>query len=357
MKADADIVRLGVPFVAGVGLSALIRSPFVCASAALAASAACLFLASMRRKADIPVLSLLFLSLGVLCHSGQAVFPPRHFSPPLARAALEKFSALIDSIPFSDRGTSALLKALLTGQRKELGRAVTLSFRAAGASHLLALSGLHLGVIYLILSKLLSILGNSRIACAARSGLIVGFSAFYVLMTGASPSIVRAFLFIVLAEIAGNCPGRSKTPIGVWCTAMLIQLVFRPESVSSVGFQLSYLAMLGIFLVYPSMKAWYPGSGHKREKWNPLRRIWEAMALSASCQLFTAPLVWITFHTFPRYFLLTNLLALPLTEALIACGVALTVLSALGCAPPPLLSLTDFLSVTLRRSLEIIASM
>ena len=356
MKADADIVRLSVPFVAGVGLSAWIDAPTVCASAALAAVAACFFFAarSGRRTA---VIALLFLGLGVLCHSGAAILPFRNPAPSAASGALGKLSALIDGLPFSERETNALLKTFLTGQRKGLGKALSGSFRAAGASHLLALSGLHLGVIYLILSKLLAVIGNSRLAYAVRSVLIVACSAFYVLMTGASPSIVRAFLFILLAEIARNCPGRSKTPLSVWCTALLIQLVFRPEVISSTGFQLSYLAMLGIFLLYPSMKEWYPGGGSKREKWNPLRRMWEAMALSTSCQLFTAPLVWITFHTFPRYFLLTNLIALPLTEALIACGVALTALAAFGSSPVPLLRLTDCLSFALRRSLDIIASL
>ena len=356
MKADPDIIRLSIPFVAGVGLSSWTSAPFICASAALAAVAACFFF-SVRSGRRTAVIVLLFLSLGVLCHSGSAILPYRIPVPAAASAALEKLSALIDSLPFSERETNALLKAFLTGQRQGLGRAMTGCFRAAGASHLLALSGLHLGVIYLILSKLLAILGNSRLAYAAHSVLIVACSAFYVLMTGASPSIVRAFLFILLAEIARNCPGRSKTPIGVWCTAMLIQLVFRPEAISSIGFRLSYLAMLGIFLLYPAMKDWYPGGGSKRERWNPLRRMWEAMALSTSCQLFTAPLVWVTFHTFPGYFLLTNLIALPLTEALIACGIALAALAAIGLAPLPLLRLADSLSFALRRSLEIIASM
>ncbi len=356
MNADPDIIRLSIPFVAGVGLSAWVGAPFICASAALASVAACFFF-SARSGRRTAVIALLFLSLGVLCHSGSAILPFSIPAPAAASTALEKLSALIDSLPFSERETNALLKAFLTGQRKGLGRAMTGCFRAAGASHLLALSGLHLGVIYLILSKLLAILGNSRLAYAARSVLIVACSAFYVLMTGASPSIVRAFLFILLAEIARNCPGRNKTPLGVWCTAMLIQLVFRPEAISSLGFRLSYLAMLGIFLLYPVMKEWYPGGGSKRERWNPLRRMWEAMALSTSCQLFTAPLVWVTFHTFPGYFLLTNLIALPLTEALIACGIALAALAAIGLAPLPLLRLADSLSFALRRSLEIIASM
>lgn len=355
MKADADIVRLSVPFVAGVGLSAWIGAPRICTPAALAAVAACFVLAAQggRRTA---VIALLFLGLGVLSHSGSALLPFRRPAPPSASVALEKLSVLIDSLPFSERETNALLKAFLTGQRKELGREMAGYFRAAGASHLLALSGLHLGIIYLIMNKLLGVIGNSRPAYALRSALIIACSAFYVLMSGASPSIVRAFLFIVLAEIARNCPGRSKTPLGVWCTAMLIQLVFRPEAISSIGFSLSYLAMLGIFLLYPSMKEWYPGGG-KRERWNPLRRMWEAMALSTSCQLFTAPLVWVTFHTFPQYFLLTNLIALPLTEAMIACGVTLTALAAFGSAPEALLRITDCLSFALRRSLEIISSM
>ncbi len=363
MRDKNDIVWISVPFVAGTGAAAAMDSPSLTGAVSLAAVALCMLAAVHMRGKELPVTVLLFLSLGIFCWSSRAVFAnfPVHGAGvlrSLAGDALTRLSEVISRIPFPHTGTGPLLRALLTGQRDLLGRDTVGAFRSAGASHILALSGLHLGVIYLILSRLLGIFGNSRAAWALRSALIIALSAFYVAMTGASPSIVRAFLFITMTEIARHCPGRRKTAISVWCTALLLQLSFSPESVSSIGFQLSYLAMLGIFTLFPFMKAWYPGIGGKAPGWDLLHRAWDAMALSISCQMFTAPLVWVTFHTFPKYFLLTNLIAMPLTGALMGTGIATVVLEALPLpCPPALVRLTDLLSTTLIRSLGIIASM
>ena len=260
-------------------------------------------------------------------------------------------------IPFPHGETNALLLALLTGRRERLDRATVQSFRSAGAAHILALSGLHLGIIYLILSKLLFFFGNSRTAWILRSTLVVGLSAWFTIMTGANPSTVRALLFIALAETARNCPGRRSSPVGIWCAALLIQLCLKPGIIVSAGFQLSYLAMLGIFLLYPVLKGLYPGSGSPAEGWDPVRRIWNSMALAISCQCFTSPLSWLRFHSFPQYFLLSNLIAMPLTGCLIAGGLACTALEAAAKSPRLLTQAVDWIAVALMRSLEIIAGM
>ena len=143
-------------------------------------------------------------------------------------------------------------------------------------------------------------------------------------------------------------PGRRRRSVNVFCAALTVQLAVSPTVVGSLGFQLSYLAMLGIVLVFPRLEAWYP-DGRRRD---PVRRIWSAVALTLSCQLFTAPLVWVRFHSFPKYFLLTNLGALPLTEGFILCA-----LPALlpGC-PQGIKNLADTLGQTLILFLEAIAS-
>jgi competence protein ComEC len=111
--------------------------------------------------------------------------------------------------------------------------------------------------------------------------------------------------------------------------------------------------MAGIFLLYPRLEAWYPAG----PRIDPLRRIWQAAALSISCQVFTGPLAWYRFHTFPPYFLLTNLLALPLTTILMGTAVATLLLQGLGCCPGFLLHATDALARTLVWMLGIISSM
>ena len=111
--------------------------------------------------------------------------------------------------------------------------------------------------------------------------------------------------------------------------------------------------MAGIFLLFPLLEAWYPPS----VSWDPMRKIWSMAALSISCQLFTGPLAWLRFHSFPKYFLLTNLLAIPLTTVLMAIAVTTVALGVLGWCPALLIQATDGLCRLLVWVLEVIASM
>ena len=372
------MVVLSVPFLAGAIAAAALGAGPAAGSVCLAGAACCLAAMALRKGRRTWLAALLFLLLGAFTWSSRnvclisaggpssrdgGVSPkdelPRGKLPPagLREMALERLSAVIRRIPFPHRETNALLLALITGRRELLDRATVQSFRQAGAAHILALSGLHLGIIYLILSKLFLFLGNSRPAWIIRSCIIVLMSGFYTMMTGAGPSTVRAFLFICLNEIARNCPGRRKPPAGVLCTALLIQLCARPSVLFSAGFQLSYLAMLGIFLIYPRLRDWYPPSNGRGGRWDPVRRTWESMAMSLSCQVFTAPLVWLRFHTFPKYFLLSNLISLPLTGLLISGGLACTVMEAAKTSPRLLARAVDWLAMCLRNSLETVSSM
>lgn len=357
MDGAKDIVALSIPFAAGVAAAAAMPPGETClywtAAAACTAAGAMLCLSCGRGGRILAIMGTYF-ALGVLCWCSAALGGGTgRKCPDLAARALTALTGLIDSAGFRGDETSALLKALLTGQRKALSTATADAFRASGASHILALSGLHLGVIYGVLTKVLSILGNSRAGSAARSVITVAAAGFYVLMTGASPSIVRAFLFIAMNEWSRHSPGRRRRPVAVLCAALTVQLAISPATISSLGFQLSYLAMLGIFLVFPQLEGWYPPG----RKGDPMRMIWNSLALSLSCQIFTAPLVWWHFRTFPKYFLLTNLIALPVTEVLITSSAAVLALNAAGICPSFAVSAVDRLADALIFCLKIIAEM
>lgn len=359
MTEEKEIVGLSVPFAAGTAVGALLLyaadCPFSLASVTAIALAFSLFHLCSTPRARVPVLAMSLLLCGIFCSLSRAISAPFAQSgvlPNAANGAASWLKNTIDCIPYSNSGSSELVKALLTGDRSGLGKDVINVFRTAGASHILALSGLHLGFIYAILLRLFFFLGNSPTACKIRCGLIIIVTGFYSMATGGSPSIIRAFIFISLNETA-RLLGRERRPLRIYCAALFIQLALNPASVSSVSFWLSYLAMAGIVLIFPKLCSWYPSAGDG----DMMRKIWEAAALSISCQIFTAPLVWCVFGSFPKYFLITNLLAMPLTSLVMLFSIATVALSALGICPSFLVLVDEKILNALLWTLRIISEM
>ena len=432
MTETADIKPLALAFTFGAASGLLLSR--ISMHAAYISSATSLLVAltltvitsADRRQAEI---LLLFLTAGVFCAATSTLTSLGAVAgKPLFAGLAADFRSMISSIPFPHEGTAPLVNALLTGDRSSLDSSVMNSFRDSGASHILALSGLHLGIIYGILLKVTSIFGKHPTVKAVRSLIIISLCGIYTLATGASPSLVRAFLFILVNETA-RLTHRSNNPLRVYCAALFIQTAINPQVISSIGFQLSYLAMTGIFLLYPALKKWYPqeesagdmliekGAGptesdglegvmidkdagltesdglegmmidkdagltesdglegmiidkgccRARRCWTSWmktivsaapRKIWDAAALTISCQVFTGPLAWWKFGTFPKYFLLTNLLSLPLTSAVMLLSVSTSVLFAIGICPDFLISLTDSSASLLLFIMKVISSM
>ena len=304
----------------------------------------------------------IFIVTGIFCslnyHIASGI--PEYGSGIVSTAAAQAVGhlrATIDAIPYPSETTGPLVKALLTGDKSDLTKEITGIFRDSGASHILALSGLHLGVLYILLARLTAPLGNSPWIRRLRYSLIIVAALFYSIMTGATPSIIRAFLFITINETA-RLLGRKREPVRVLLAALTVQLALKPDVISSVGFQLSYMAMAGIFLLYPTLERIYPApSGSRLSRFNPFRKIWNTAMLSISCQIFTGPIAWHYFHTFPKYFILTNLVALPLTSAIMTLSVATIALSFFGICPEPLVILNDHAMQALVFCLKIISGL
>lgn len=398
MTETADIKPLALAFTFGAASGLLLshismHAAYISSATSLLAALTLTVITSAdRRQAEI---LLLFLTSGVFCAATSTLTSLGAVAgKPLFAGLAADFRSMISSIPFPHEGTAPLVNALLTGDRSSLDSSVMNSFRDSGASHILALSGLHLGIIYGILLKVTSIFGKHPTIKAVRSLIIISLCGIYTLATGASPSLVRAFLFILVNETA-RLTHRSNNPLRVYCAALFIQTAINPQVISSIGFQLSYLAMAGIFLLYPALKKWYPqeeaagdmlvekGAGltesdglegvmidkgccRARHYWTSWmktivsaapRKIWDAAALTISCQVFTGPLAWWKFGTFPKYFLLTNLLSLPLTSAVMLLSVSTSVLFAIGICPDFLISLTDSSASLLLFIMKVISSM
>ncbi len=350
MKKEGGIIFAGLPFAAGIlgarafGLPAPAGAP-LCLMCAGLLVACCLSKSACR-----PLIVILFCLLGALCNCTEAATGgPMPWKPPTG--AMDALEHAITAAGFPGQDSSAIITALLTGRRDSLPAPVTDVFRRSGASHILALSGLHLGIIYLLIRRLTAFLGNSPAARSLRGTLCIALCAVYTAATGASPSTVRALLFLSLNEISGALSGRRHHPFATLCTALTIQLAVKPSLVESIGFQLSYLAVTGIILIYSRISSWYPG------RRAIMKRIWNGAAMSVSCQLFTAPVAWYHFHTLPEYFILTNLLALPLTEAIIITALACLVLGAAGICPHFLVTACGRLVSLMEFCLKVIASL
>ncbi|MEA3477544.1 MAG: ComEC/Rec2 family competence protein [Bacteroidota bacterium] len=203
--------------------------------------------------------------------------------------------------------------AILAGFRSDLDPELQEAFSGAGAMHILCVSGLHVGVIYLVLSSLLSLLKLRRRTNAIRNLALIALIWFYALVTGCSPSVMRASTMITFL-ILGGWLRRSPNTYNTLASSACLLLLIDPYMIMAIGFQLSYLAVIGIVVIQPFLyKAVYV------RYWLP-DKAWAIITVSIAAQAGTFPLAIYYFHQFPNYFILTNLLVIPLSSLIIYLG-------------------------------------
>ena len=364
-----DIAGVAIPYTAGTAF-AVWAGHFLCRSPHLSASIIYSFIIISSVVLLLPkhhtlpswvlrtTICICLCSCGILCGMTSEILS---VGKPYLGSFMEHINGLgrntgkiIDGIGFRHPETNAVIKALIIGERADIPAHVTDAFRESGASHILALSGLHLGIIYGILTWISSIFGNTPAAKAARSAFIVLTCGLYTLATGAGPSIARAFIFILIGETA-KMTGRSWTLTGVLMASLMIHVTIDPHALRNAGFQLSYAAIAGIAFIFPWLRDFWPKKGGRFK--GPLRWIWETAALSISCQITTGPLAYLYFRSFPIHFLLTNLIALPLTGLLIPASILTLCLHMCGICPSILLRATEGLVTALSEALKVVSLM
>ncbi len=214
----------------------------------------------------------------------------------------------------------SLLSAILLGYKTLLDDQTQQQFSRAGAMHVLCVSGLHVGIIYLLLQRILK-----RIRCKKMLKCLILLAAvwFFALLTGLSPSIQRAAFMISIIIIGENIGRKVNVYNSVFSSAFVLFIV-NPLILYEVGFQLSYLAVLGIVSIQPLVNAIF----YTRSK--ILSNIWSIMSVSIAAQLGTFPLAILYFHSFPVWFLLANLVIIPLASYLIYCGFLLFLFSGIS---------------------------
>jgi len=221
----------------------------------------------------------------------------------------------LDSIPSREFG---VISALLLGDRSMLDPELKTDFADAGAVHILAVSGLHVGIIYLLFMKILTLFLSKR-ARLMKFLLILLILWGYAALTGFSPSVLRAatmFSFIALGK-HHNRYGNIYNMIAASAIALLIAT---PLLITQIGFQMSYLAVLGIIFFHAKFRSFLSIDN------KILDYCWSLVCVSIAAQLATFPLSIYYFHQFPSMFILTNILVIPLATLILHVGVIWIVL-------------------------------
>ena len=217
----------------------------------------------------------------------------------------------------------AVASALLTGYKESIDPELRQSYASTGAMHVLAVSGLHVGIIYLMLSAALSFLNPIPKGNYIKMAIIILALWLYACLTGLPPSVIRAATMFSFVAIGSNLK-RLTNIYGSILTSMFVLLFINPYLLTQVGFQLSYAAVLGIVFLQPKIYHLIDVSGN----WL-LDQIWAITAVSFAAQLATFPLTLFYFNQFPTYFLVSNLVVIPAAFLIVPAGFIFFILKGL----------------------------
>ena len=226
-----------------------------------------------------------------------------------------------------DGQSAAVTVAMTLGDKQLISKEVKDDYSVSGASHVLALSGLHLGIIYAI-----SLFGFNLCKGIPYLNLLVRYHLsdlfvllliwLYALLVDFSPSVVRSATMITVYSVVGLL-NRDKFSLNTLALTAIVLLVVRPQNLWDVGFQMSFVAVLSIVLFAPLLYGLFSPKLLQRH-WL-LRWVWGLATVSVAAQLGTAPLVAFYFGRFSCYFLLSNFIVIPYATAILYAVVLLLV--------------------------------
>lgn len=206
--------------------------------------------------------------------------------------------------------TSALCKALCIADKSDLTSTVKKDFSRAGASHILAVSGMHVGIIFTAISTLIGLISQSRKFSRIASIVAICFLWFYAFICGLQPSIVRACTMFTI-PIIGKLLKRDSSSLNSLLFTAFCMVIYDYTNLSNIGFQLSFLAVAGILLFQEKIFNIF----HLQNK--ILIWLWSLTSVSIAAQITTIPLTIYYFHNIPVLSLLSNLVVVPLSTLLI----------------------------------------
>lgn len=222
-----------------------------------------------------------------------------------------------------DEQSFAVASALLLGYKNAIDDEIQKAYAGSGAMHVLAVSGLHAGFIFMILNSMLFFIQNNKKTIFIKTLIVLIGLWSYALITGLSPSVMRAatmFSFITI----GKTFNRHTNIYNTLAASGFILLCINPYLLMEVGFQLSYLAVIGIIYFQPKIYNLLYVKNYLPDK------IWAITCVSIAAQITTFPLGLLYFHQFPNYFLFSNLLVIPLATLILVIGILLFIFSFTG---------------------------
>ena len=198
----------------------------------------------------------------------------------------------------------AIVAAMVLGDKSALSRDIKNTYSVTGASHVLALSGLHLGIIYALLSFL--VVGR-RWQFLTQILIILSIWAF-VFLVGMPTSVVRAAVMLTVYALLA-LGHRNKMSINTLAFTAIVMLLFQPSALFTISFQMSFMAVLSILLFMPLFEGVFSEEYLMTHRW--VKWLWGMVAVSCAAQIGVAPLIAYYFGRFSCWFLLTNFIVIP----------------------------------------------
>jgi competence protein ComEC len=213
----------------------------------------------------------------------------------------------------------AIIEALLIGYRDNLDKDLVQVYANTGIVHVLAISGMHLGLLYLALEWLLNLIPFVKRQKKTKALFLITFLWGFSFITGMPGSVFRAVVMYTFI-ITGQSLNRKTNIYNSMAAAAFCCLAINPFVLADVGFQLSYLAVLGIVFLQKYITAWYYSEA------TIVNKVWSLVAVSFAAQLGAFPICLYYFHQFPNFFWIANLVAVPLTTIMLFGAIAMLVL-------------------------------
>lgn len=298
---------------------------------------------SMMKKKDIWF--SVYLNKGAYLKTGRQINRISYW----AEQTRDKLIAVLAATKIGKEERS-VVAALTLGYRTELDPETTDYFASTGAMHVLAVSGLHVGLIYFILGFLLAPLKRAKIGILFYPVALLAFLWIYAFITGFSPSVQRAtvmFSFVIMGTVLGR-------PVNIYnslSASALVLLLLNPNIMFEVGFQLSYLAVFGIVLIQPKLAALITIKS-KYLKW-----VWDLFTVSIAAQLATFPLGLLYFNQFPNLFWLSNFFVIPGATLIIWLTFGFFVLSPIPFVSDLLAQLVHYITYAMVGALKLMSSL